>query len=265
MVIQKLDIKKYKRFFAFGCSFTYYRWPTWADIIGAEVPMYENWGKGAAGNHFIFNSLVEANNKYRFNKDDLVIVCWTSVLREDRYVDGQWLHASNAQREEVYGKDWMKQFGFEIRGNMIRDYALIDAGQRLLENLDCDWTNFNSIPIVQFDQEKAVKHFGNERDAIDFYFNYQSLLTHEDFILNYDVITKYKHIFRNISRPMFEIVYSKDSPTFHPSPRQHFTYLDNHLPHNLQNNIDISKWEKKVVNANYKGNFDLDRKFINRL
>ena len=61
------------------------------------------------------------------------------------------------------------------------------------------------------------------------------------------------------------MVYYKDSPTYHPSPQQHFTYLDNNLKHNLQNNIDIHKWEKKVVVADYKGNFDLDRKFINRL
>ena len=265
MLIQKLDVTKYKRFFAFGCSFTYYRWPTWADIIGAEVPMFENWGKGAAGNQFIFSSVVEANNKYKFNKDDLVIVSWTSVLREDRYFNGHWLHASNTQREEVYGKDWKEKFGFEIRGNMIRDYALIDAGQRLLESLDCDWTNFNSIPIVQFDQEKVAKHFGNEKDALAFYFDYQSLLTKHDFILNYDVIQRYKHIFSSITRPQFEMVYYKDSPTYHPSPQQHFTYLDNNLKHNLQNNIDIHKWEKKVVVADYKGNFDLDRKFINRL
>ena len=265
MRIEKLNVSKYKRFFAFGCSFTYYRWPTWADIIGAEIPYYENWGKGAAGNHFIFNSLIEANNKFNFTKDDLVIICWTSVLREDRYVNGEWIHASNVQREEIYGKQWMEKFGFEIRGNMIRDYAFIDAGQKLLESLKCDWANFNSIPIVQFDQSKAVEHFGNEKDAIKFYFDYQSLLTKENFILNYDVIEQYKHIFSKITRPMFELVYSKDSPTYHPSPQQYFNYLGNHLPNNLQNNIDIQRWEKKVVVANYEGNFDLDRKFINRL
>ena len=33
------DWTKYKRFFTFGCSFTCYMWPTWADIISKE--MYE--------------------------------------------------------------------------------------------------------------------------------------------------------------------------------------------------------------------------------
>ena len=43
MQIQYLDKKKYKRFFAFGCSYTEYFWPTWPDIIGQEIPYYENW------------------------------------------------------------------------------------------------------------------------------------------------------------------------------------------------------------------------------
>jgi hypothetical protein len=50
MEIKVLDVHKYKRFFAFGRSFTDYLWPTWADIIGREIPYYENWGHGAAGN-----------------------------------------------------------------------------------------------------------------------------------------------------------------------------------------------------------------------
>jgi hypothetical protein len=70
-------------FFAFGCSFTNYSWPTWADMIGKEFESYENWGKSGGGNQFIFNSLMECVVKNKISKDDTVIIMWTNISRED--------------------------------------------------------------------------------------------------------------------------------------------------------------------------------------
>ena len=36
------------RLFTFGCSFTQYWWPTWADILGYQHDFYENWGRCGA-------------------------------------------------------------------------------------------------------------------------------------------------------------------------------------------------------------------------
>jgi len=55
-----MDFKKYKRFFAFGCSFTQYHWPTWANIISKEFKESYNYGQVGAGNFFIYQSLMEA-------------------------------------------------------------------------------------------------------------------------------------------------------------------------------------------------------------
>ena len=49
-----IDFNKYKRVFAFGCSFTNYIYPTWADLIMHEMPSAEcyNFGKAGGGqNH----------------------------------------------------------------------------------------------------------------------------------------------------------------------------------------------------------------------
>ena len=53
----------YSRFFAFGCSFTSYYWPTWADIIGQEFSdRYYNLAMCGAGNEFMFHfPLTEEN------------------------------------------------------------------------------------------------------------------------------------------------------------------------------------------------------------
>ena len=39
--MQDLMLQKYNRFFSFGCSFTQYHWPTWANVIGMHFD-YDN-------------------------------------------------------------------------------------------------------------------------------------------------------------------------------------------------------------------------------
>ena len=71
-----------KRIFAFGCSFTEYEWPTWADII-----LYKNQGVnyGATGSGFeqIVSSLVQCDIDYKLNSEDVVIIVFPNLLRWD--------------------------------------------------------------------------------------------------------------------------------------------------------------------------------------
>ncbi len=78
---------KYKRFFAFGCSYTGYRYPTWADFVGANFEEYYNFGRGGACNRYIMGAFLRANDVYKFNEDDLVIVMFTSANRNLVYKD----------------------------------------------------------------------------------------------------------------------------------------------------------------------------------
>ena len=75
------------RTFAFGCSLTQYFYPTWADILihhykqeGATVG--ENWGRSGAGNQYISTRLWEAHTEHKFNKDDIILLQWSSFFRE---------------------------------------------------------------------------------------------------------------------------------------------------------------------------------------
>jgi hypothetical protein len=60
------------RLFTFGCSFTQYIWPTWADILAREFEYYENWGSSGAGNQYIFHSLVECYQRNLLNSNDTI-------------------------------------------------------------------------------------------------------------------------------------------------------------------------------------------------
>jgi DNA-binding protein Fis len=261
MLIQTLDPKKYKRFFAFGCSFTNYIWPTWADIIGREIPYYENWGMGGAGNQFIFNSVIECNQRYKFTQDDLVIIMWTSCSREDRYVDNNWLVAASENREQVYGHKWMKKYGDENRGIMIRDFASIRAIQQILKGSSADWANFNGPPLVRFNIKQATKDLNDNRVTLnDIERRWTSaqkglvngVISDDTYMEGQDIIELYRDIFTNIKDPLLERVLQNTSrPKFgdkHPTPKESLDYINSVLPNSLTADEFVDHWEQQISN-----------------
>lgn len=72
------------RLFTFGCSYTYYAWPTWADIIAVDRNLdLHNFGIAGLGNVGINQRVLEADCKYNFTPDDQIMIMWTSWCRED--------------------------------------------------------------------------------------------------------------------------------------------------------------------------------------
>tara|TARA_R110000868_G_scaffold106759_2_gene292522 strand:- start:3680 stop:4471 length:792 start_codon:yes stop_codon:yes gene_type:complete len=73
------------RLFTFGCSFTYYSWPTWANIVAIDkqTPFY-NFGMAGLGNVGIHQRVLEADLKYNFTSEDKIMIMWTSYSRNDQ-------------------------------------------------------------------------------------------------------------------------------------------------------------------------------------
>ena len=155
--VSTLDITKYKRFFVFGCSFTQYRWPTWADILHydmSEGTEYYNTATSGAGNFYIFSQLSQCVNKYDLTDTDLVAIMWTNFYREDRYIKGRhnnWMTPGNLYSQDQYKKSFVDEMCCE-RGMSIRDISLIDASQRILQNEKCDTIMTSGIGL----QEQSV-------------------------------------------------------------------------------------------------------------
>lgn len=72
---------------------TQYSWPTWADIAGTKFKYFENWGDSGAGNHFIFNSIIECDIKNNLTPDDTVAIMWSAPARHDYFSVNRWGHA----------------------------------------------------------------------------------------------------------------------------------------------------------------------------
>lgn len=71
-----------KRIFTFGCSFTEYCWPTWADML-----LYENNGMnyGMSGGGFdqILTNLIQCDIDNNLTSDDVIIIVYPNLIRWD--------------------------------------------------------------------------------------------------------------------------------------------------------------------------------------
>ena len=266
MKISTLDPTKYKRLFTFGCSFTNYIWPTWADIVGQDFEFYENWGRTGAGNHFIFNSVMECDARHNFTHGDLILIMWSNPEREDRYINQDWLCASIQDKEKVYGKKWVQKFGLDIRGYLIRDLAYIKATQEFLNSKSVDWANFSMYSICSLDISNILKDGYTYAEHLDLFVKRYVALDRslcdgnpirEPYAKDIDVLNLYRSTYSNISYSMLDVIrnghaFREGLANFgdlHCTPIEHLHYLNSIYPDNTlseKSKIFAEHWEKVV-------------------
>lgn len=209
-----IDLKRYKRFFAFGCSFTNYYWPTWADIISKEMPnaQFYNLGKSGAGNLLISLRVAEANNRFNFTENDLVMVMFSTYSREDRYVNGEWKATGNVFTNNYYDKSFTEKYADE-KGYIIRDLGLIDMTVRYLESLPCTNHCMLSVP------------FALNSDNLLFKFKLQSHNELSEYTEVYkDTLNKFNKSFYDLEMCQ-KWQQDYELPDSHPMPARYFNYL----------------------------------------
>jgi|TARA_B100001094_G_scaffold47310_1_gene42554 hypothetical protein len=166
-------MKKYNRFFAFGCSYTDYYWPTWANIIARDTGLpSQNWGYSGVGNIYIHHKMVEAKIKQSINDDDLVIVNWSSWHREDR-VDqqGYWTSGGNIfNNNPYYDKRFLKKY-YSPYNDIVKNATAIISGNNTIkiayQSHMIDYENFVEYAgINQLHTDKLIKNYSWLRNAL---------------------------------------------------------------------------------------------------
>lgn len=101
-----------KRLVVFGCSFTNYGWPTWADILAMDNPdwEFENWALPGIGNQGIARRVMYRHYSQGWQPNEIVVVQWTSMVREDRFKDGEWLANGSVFNSKHYGIEWCEKY-----------------------------------------------------------------------------------------------------------------------------------------------------------
>lgn len=240
-----LNFKKYKRFFAVGCSFTNYCWSTWADMIGYHVDEYYNVGYPGAGNQYIASMISEIDQKYNLNENDLVICMWSSINREDRYKNNSWHLGGNVYSSKTLESSFVKKWADE-RFYLIRDLAQINLTKNLLENKNVDWDFLSMIDIGTIE--------GLDNQGIRF----------DDIKYNYeDLIEKIKpSVFSSVLGSNWNFCNKKENDN-HPTPEYYLKYLKFLYPENFQDN----QLEQLVLTENIQvlmNNFEYDFTNLNK-
>lgn len=184
----QLNFNRYKRFFAIGCSFTRYWWPTWADLMAKEMPEaeYYNLAEPGAGSIYIVSRLAEAHSKFNFCETDLVGIMWSTFTREDRWVHGKWLTSANIYKDckPCYPPGWLKRCADPL-GYLIRDLGFMTLSNGFLKSLNCTSVEFFAQSVADYllyDQKYLIDSEINKvltvyKDTIE-RTNKYSLLTH---------------------------------------------------------------------------------------
>lgn len=127
-----------RRLITLGCSFSSQIYPTWNEILGSYYDSHFNYGKGGAGNRYIFTVLMNLLVDNAITRDDTVVIQWSSTHRFDVYREGLWhCYGNLINRFDIpaeFGKTWYD----EISGTIDScTYAI--AACRLLDDIGCKW------------------------------------------------------------------------------------------------------------------------------
>lgn len=234
-------MKNKNRFFAFGCSFTHYKWATWANILGYELDCeFYNFGKSGAGNSFIANTVSQADAYFNFRETDLVVVSWTNISREDRWLENRgWVTPGNIYSQHDYDNAFVKNWANDSHF-ALRDFSSIHFVKNLLEN-KTDYRFLQMCDIVKIinqwnpsqKTDQKVKNIANlYSESIN-----QILPSFYDVLWRGNVDNKWKKDWREI-HPHYS--------DGHPTPLEHLQYLQRTI------SPSISQSTKEAVSDLYK-------------
>jgi hypothetical protein len=185
------------RIFAFGCSFTNYWWPTWADILAHDAGCeYHNFGISGTGNVSIFSRMVQADNKYKFTSKDKIYVMWSGWHRHDKVLDnGDWHQTGPVNW--AYSKDWLKE-NWSMPNDVMKNYVSIISANTMF---NISWQGH----MTKVEIEDEYKFFDYDVPNANAYFKN----------------SKYYKIYENIVDP-------------HPSIDSHIDYLENEIKYKVK-------------------------------
>lgn len=134
------------RLFTFGCSFTQYMWPTWANIIAFDRQVeIKNFAVAGMGNVGIMQRILEADLKYKFTSDDKIMIMWTSWSREDKVINNHYDGKGSIFNHNVSYK-WLRD-NWSMENDIIKNITAIHFINRLYGNY-IEWQGHSSEPYT---------------------------------------------------------------------------------------------------------------------
>ena len=255
----------YDRIFTFGCSFTQFFWPTWADIIEYDMKLpTQNWGLCGLGNVGIAHRLLEADATHKFTDRDLIMVLWSTWPREDRLINGEWQPAGNIfNNQGLYNKKFQKTY-WDVNNDIIKNVgAIYMAGKSfpityqatILGPSDSEDDaiyedeKFYSILSDKMDDIRSLDRFSWNHDKLSFEGAMKNIDNHPDIEAHIKFIEEY--------------VYPKINRVLKESTREYYMQMHNKVIDMGKSGItkkEITEWstQKDGIGAFFKRHFNFD-------
>jgi hypothetical protein len=227
------------RIFTFGCSFTEYVWPTWADMIlyGNEG---HNVGIRGSGNESILYRLLETDRKYKLNQNDTIIILFTTPIRWDLIISNN--------------SEW-GEFG-QVTSSSLSKY------ENELYTIDgLIFKSMYSITLIKdFLDKKNVKYlFGSVNNLYENYGNY-----FENFKLSNELNSLVKITQSNVNlhlqdfhsylyRGNFWVTtkkWDKGADDYHPRPISHYKWIRDVLLKHMDIDLKITENDVLKIESN---------------
>lgn len=251
-----------KRLFIFGCSQVKYQYPTWADMLINDLEYDKIYGVNAgaigAGNQFISARIWETNARMHFNKDDQIIVMWSSFFRDDRYITGYgWHLAGNIFHHRIDTPFMYCNFLYndenqwkDINHFLYRDCNTITS---TIEGIHGTGAQILSTHMINPYKDKLLLEL-DSKGILDLYKPW--LEPQAECIIDHST---YPGVETDKTRPTYKqdvdnTIHIED----HPTPLEHFDYLESCIAPALDIKIKTStkeyaqEWQKKLIDNNDK-------------
>jgi len=136
------------KLFTFGCSFTNYKWDTWADLLGKNYTTHVQHGRSGAGNFYIYFRVMQEIYSQNINPEDTVVIMWTSILRYDLYKFQNLGWTTNGNVVGTLHDEFIDNI-FDTVGWYKRDTALIHGVRLALDTIGCKYEFLSMMPLAE--------------------------------------------------------------------------------------------------------------------
>lgn len=241
-----------KRLFTYGCSFTNYQYPTWAEYLGSLYDEHHTFALSGAGNYFSFSQFKRTLHEYDVSKNDTILFQITGIVRKDLIgADNEWVGGGNIFYNSNYSQNYINNC-----------FDMINSAYDLYNNLKFliyfkEYLNYNIIiiPMLSFEHKENLGEIG---------YRYQNDNTqYSNYLFKiidnlYEIEKKYM-----VNTDMFTFQYSqKETPHSwyshsekrwvendnHPSTKTHYEFAK-YLVSNYLTNINSSNlYDESMIN-----------------
>lgn len=222
------------RIFTFGCSFTDYQWPTWADIILYDNEGF-NMGVSGSGNVSMFYRIMEADRKYRFTNEDQIIVMFTTPIRWDLITGTPPIFLGYGQVTSVDKIAKYENELFSIEGLCFQSFYSILAIKNYLESKNVKYL-FGGILNIFEDLDNYFK-------LIEINEELKKLISHVKTEVKFELPSMYDFLIREgyIKNRSWGITKKWDGYNdYHPRPHQYYDFVVKEIQPKISFDLKIS-------------------------